>query len=403
MTTDPQKTLIATVLPPREGFGPGRIGAVGMIAHRLAAAAPDSAFRSVILCGEQAGPAFADVQTHIVHTTWWRPTWWRIGNRNQRYAAAALPVLRRLSPALVEVHNRTEVALALAAGLADIPVSLILHNDPLTMRQARSVGERTRLLARLARVVTVSEFLRARLLDGIPAPSTPPDVLANCIDLAAIDEAGLARPSARERTILFVGRVVPDKGPDAFIAACAAALPRLPGWRAEIIGADRFRADSPDTDFVRAIGISAQSAGVALAGYRDHPDVLAAMARAAILVMPSRWQEPFGLTALEAMASGAALLCSARGGLPEVGGDAAIYIDPDDPAGMADAIVALASDPARLAAMSVAGRERARRFDLVPTRRRLDAIRHSILAAAPGRSGCAGLYRHPTPIQPERT
>ena len=81
------------------------------------------------------------------------------------------------------------------------------------------------------------------------------------------------------------------------------------------------------------------------------------------------------------MASGAALLCSARGGLPEVGGDAAIYVDPDDPAAMADTLAALANDPARLAALSLAGRQRAVGFDLAPTRRRLDAIRASILAA----------------------
>ena len=66
-------------------------------------------------------------------------------------------------------------------------------------------------------------------------------------------------------------------------------------------------------------------------GYRDHPEVLAAMARAAIVVVPSRWAEPFGLVALEALASGAALICSPRGGLPEVAGDAAVYADPDQP------------------------------------------------------------------------
>ncbi len=371
MSTPPHKTLVATVLPPREGFGPGRTGAVGLIVHRLAAALPESPFRSAILCGEQAGPVFTDVETHIV-----RPPWWRIGNINQRYAAGALQLLRRLRPALVEVHNRTEVALALAVGLPGVKVSLFLHNDPLTMRQARSVAERTRLLSRLARVVTVSEFLRTRLLDGITTPVPPPDVLPNCID-----RASLPPPAEREKLILFVGRVVPEKAPDAFVAACAAALPRLPGWRAEIIGADRFRADSPDTDFVRGVRTAAQAAGVALLGYRDHPDVLAAMARAAIMVMPSRWQEPFGLTALEAMASGAALLCSARGGLPEVGGDAAIYVDPDDPAGMAAILAALANDPARLACLSLAGRQRASGFDLGPTRQRLDAIRASILAA----------------------
>ena len=80
------------------------------------------------------------------------------------------------------------------------------------------------------------------------------------------------------------------------------------------------------------------------------------MARAAIVVVPSRWQEPFGLVALEALASGAALICADRGGLREVAGDAAVYVDPDDPAALAAAIRALAADAARRAALGQAGR-----------------------------------------------
>jgi UDP-glucose:(glucosyl)LPS alpha-1,2-glucosyltransferase len=197
----------------------------------------------------------------------------------------------------------------------------------------------------------------------------------NCIDLSA-----LPPPRQRERVILFVGRVVPEKAPDAFVAACAIALPRLPGWRAEIIGADRSRADSPDTRFVRGVREAARDAGVALHGYRDHPEVLAALAGAAIVVVPSRWQEPFGLTALEAMASGAALICSPRGGLPEVAGDAALYADPDDPAALADAILALTRDATRRDRLAAEGRSRAQRFDLPPTLASLASLRHAILA-----------------------
>ena len=53
------------------------------------------------------------------------------------------------------------------------------------------------------------------------------------------------------------------------------------------------------------------------------------MTRAAIVIVPSRWNEPFGLTALEALACGAPLIVSPRGGLPEVAGEAAVYANPD--------------------------------------------------------------------------
>jgi glycosyltransferase involved in cell wall biosynthesis len=369
--------LIAVVLPPREGFGPGRTGAVGMIAQRLAAA--PGPFRTLMIGGPQKGETFAAPRFRAV-----APGWLDWGNVNLRHAAAIARALRPLAPALIEVHNRPEIALSLASRLPQAKVALFLHNDPLTMRGARSPAERLAMLDRLARVVTVSDYLRRRLLQNIAAPEgRTPAVLPNCIDLAA-----LPPPAAeREKLILFVGRVVPEKAPDVFVAACAAALPRLPGWRAAIIGADRFRDDSPDTGFVRTVRAAAEAAGVALLGYRDHPAVLDAMARAAMLVMPSRWQEPFGLTALEAMASGAALVASPRGGLPEVGGETALYADPDDPAAFTAAILALATNPAHLAAQAAAGRARARRFDLPPTAAMLHALRRDILAAGARRAG----------------
>ena len=358
--------LVAIVLPPREGFAPGQTGAIGLIARRLLAV---PGFRPIVVGGQAAGPTFTGADYAAA-----RPPFWLPGNINTRYAAGVARLLRRLQPSLVEVHNRPEVALALVRRLGGTPVSLFLHNDPQSMRSARSAAERNALLARLAGVATVSDYLRRRLLEGIAVPSATPAVLPNCIDLAE-----LPAPGPRERLILFVGRVVPEKAPDAFVAACAAALPRLPGWRAEIIGADRSRADSPDTRFVRHVRDAARAAGVMLLGYRDHPEVLAALARASIVVVPSRWQEPFGLTALEAMASGAALICSPRGGLPEVADDAALYAEPDEPPQLADAILALAGDDARRQALAAAGRARARRFDLTHTLASLAALRRAIL------------------------
>jgi glycosyltransferase involved in cell wall biosynthesis len=359
--------LVAVILPPREGFGPGRTGALGMIAHRLLAT---PGFQSAVIGGPQSGPVFADTRFHAV-----RPTIWWPGNVNLRFAASIARTLRRMRPALIEVHNRPEIALSLAARFPDVPITVLLNNDPQAMREARRPRERAALLDRLDRVMVASDWLRGRLLDGVATPARPPFVLHNCIDLA-----GLPPPAAREKLILFAGRLVPEKGADSFVAACAAALPALPGWRAEMIGADRFRADSPDTDFIRTLREAARAGGVALLGYRDHPQVLAAMARAAIVVVPSRWQEPFGLTALEALACGAPLICSRRGGLPEIGGEVAVYADPDDPLALAEAIRGLARDEPRRHALEQAGPLRARQFDVTLAATRLAALRREVLA-----------------------
>ena len=353
---------VAVVLPPREGFGPGRTGAIGLLARRLV---QTPGFRTIIFGGKQDGPVFPGVDFRQVS-----PALWRLGNTNIRYAAVVAGALRKLNPALIEVHNRPEIALALAARLPEIPVTLILNNDPQDMRDAASAAERGEMLRRLACVMTASEYLRQRVLEGVDAPASDPVVLHNCLDLSELPPA-----RRREPVILFAGRVVADKAPDAFVFACAVALADLPGWSAEIIGADRFSFDSPDTSFVQMVRAAAEAANVRMLGYRDHPDVLIAMARASIVVVPSRWPEPFGLVALEAMASGAALVCSPRGGLPEVAGDAAIYANPDHPAEIAAAIRTLVSDEGRRAALAKAGRRRARQFDVAAIADRLAALR----------------------------
>jgi UDP-glucose:(glucosyl)LPS alpha-1,2-glucosyltransferase len=370
MSPAPRK-LVATILPPYEGFGPASVGAIGTVARVLADA---PGFRSLIIGGPQASPPYADIPFLAV-----RPALWWPGNANIRYGAALAWTLARADPALIEVHNRPELALWLARRFRRRPVMLFLHNDPQGMRRAGTPAERTHLLDALAGVVTVSDYLRRRLLQGVATAARPPAVLPNPIDLA-----GLPPPVPRQRLVLFAGRVVPDKGPDTFVAACATALPHLPGWSAEMIGADRFRADSPETRFARLTRAAAESAGVRMLGYRDRDYVLRAMTRAAIVVVPSRWQEPFGLVALEALACGAALICADRGGLREVAGDAALYVDADDPAALGAAIRALADDPARCLALGEAGRARAPQFDAPVIAARLAELRREVLASAGG-------------------
>ena len=365
----PAAPVVAMVLPPREDFSPERCGAIGLLVH--AAPASGGRFASVVLGTPQLAP-FEDASFHPVQLSW-LPL-----GRNRRYARGAACVLGRLRPALIEVHNRLDLAVYLAGRFPSVPVWTMLNNDPQGMRGGSPSG-RARALARLARIGTASAWLRERLLEHVPAPARPPVVVPNWLDLAQVPPS----PAEREHVILFAGRIVADKGADTFLHACARALPDLPGWRAEMIGADRFGPDCRETDFIRALRPVAAACGIAMQGYRPHAEVLAAMARAAIVVVPSRWPEPFGLTALEAMATGAALLVAPRGGLAEFTAGAAETIDPDDADSLAAALRALAADPARRAAMGEAGRARAREYDVSKGIARLDALRADILAAWP--------------------
>lgn len=375
VAADP-RPRVAAILPPREGFGPHSAGAIALLQARLTEERPGlaaSAFATTII-GAQAGsePLFPRPYRAV------RQGWWPIGG-DRRYAAGVGQALRALRPALIEVHNRPDLARRLAGRFPARRIALFLHNDPRGMRGAARAAERAALSAGLGRVVCVSGFLADCWMEGLPATLPRPSVLPNCLDLAALPPPLPAE--RRQARILFTGRLVADKGADAFVAACAAALPELPGWQAAMIGADRFRPDSPETPFIAALRPRAEAAGISLLGYRDHATVMTELSGSAIAVVPSRWQEPFGLAALEAMAAGAALVASRRGGLAELTEGVAAVIEPEDPAGMAATILSLARDPPRRAELAAAGLRRVRDYDLPAARVRLDAMRMELLSA----------------------
>ncbi len=357
---------VLTVLPPRERFAPQQAGAIALLVHRTALEG-ETVVGSPLSVPSFQGVAFQPVPSVLYPLG-------RIG----RYIAGVARIIRQLQPELVEVHNRPDIALGLGKRFPNLPVSLVLHNDPCGMKKARTAAERETLVRKVA-VVAVSEWVQKRFNSSATATATDVDVLPNCLDFSALPEA----PPTRENLLLFAGRVVADKGVDSFVAACAEVLPSHPAWRAEIIGADRFGPDSPQTPFLKQLRVQAQAAHVAMAGYQPHHKVLEAMGQAAIVVIPSRWPEPFGMVALEAMGMGAAVVASPRGGLPEVVGTAGVYANPDDIPALANILRDLMNDPQKRSQMSVAGYQQARKFDAEIIRNKRQLLHEKIVKAWP--------------------
>ncbi|MBS3022446.1 MULTISPECIES: glycosyltransferase family 4 protein [Acidiphilium] len=345
---------IAMVLPASEAFAPGRAGAIALVVRRLAAATGASVIGAA--CAEPGFPGIACDPVRF--------------RAPLAYNAGVLRRLRRLRPASIDIHQQPRLARLAARLLPGSRVMLFLHNEPTTMRGLTSPAARADTLRRLHAVVCVSDHLRARYATGL-ADTARLVTLHNPLTLAELP----APPDARRREILFAGRIVEGKGIADFIAASAAALPRLPGWSARIIGGDRFGPDSPETPFVREMRARAGAAGIAWDGYRPHDEVLAAMAGAAIVAVPSRWPEPFGLTALEAMAAGATLVATRAGGLPEVVGEAGLLVPPGDAAALEAAFLRLAGDDAARDRLAAAGRARAQLFDTPVIAARLQRLR----------------------------
>ena len=88
--------------------------------------------------------------------------------------------------------------------------------------------------------------------------------------------------------------------------------------------------------------------------------------------------EGFGLPLLEAMQRGVPVLSSASTSLPEVGGEGVEYVDAADPAALAEALLRLARDPERRAALARAGTAQAERFSWQRAARETLAVHESV-------------------------
>jgi glycosyltransferase involved in cell wall biosynthesis len=96
-------------------------------------------------------------------------------------------------------------------------------------------------------------------------------------------------------------------------------------------------------------------------GFVPHSAMPAIYQASDVVCVPSVWDEPFGMVVLEALACGAAVVASPRGGLREAGGDAAVYIEPSDELHVACSIAALANDAVHLRSLQIRGTEHALR------------------------------------------
>lgn len=117
------------------------------------------------------------------------------------------------------------------------------------------------------------------------------------------------------------------------------------------------------------------------------PALLAELYRRAMALVFFSLYEGFGIPLLEAFHWGAPVLCSDRGSLPGVGGDAVLYCDPLDVSAMADLMERIVRSPDLRAAFIARGRDRLTRFDGAQSARQLIGALHAVAQAANGRAG----------------
>jgi len=218
------------------------------------------------------------------------------------------------------VHNHAfdAPAIGLASGLS-APVVHTLHLPP-----DAAIAAALRDVARRGRPPTVAgvsafqatTWRRAVAIDAI----LPPYVPTRAIPWSA----------AAGRGAVFAGRLSPEKG-----AAEAIDIAQAAGIAIDVYG------DAYDAQYAREqIGPRRAAPGVAVHGGVARTALWAAMARAAVVVCPARWDEPFGMAAAEAQACGTPVVAFKRGGLGEMIADGVtgFLVAPDNIRGAAEGV-----------------------------------------------------------------
>jgi glycosyltransferase involved in cell wall biosynthesis len=259
--------------------------------------------------------------------------------------------LRRPCPAVVTIHD------------------LAFMHYPEILDEAASAyyGQVKANAPRAEAIIAVSEATRQDIAQFLDIPIEQIDVIYEAaaplytqLELR-VGEARVLNgiPVEADTFMLFVSTLEPRKNLPTLLQALRICLDRKPeaGYRLVVVGRRGWR-DEAIFNAVRDLKLGEH---VLFAGGVGQYDLRWLYNACRMYINPSLY-EGFGLPLLEAMACGAACLAAATSSLPEIGGDAAIYVPPLDAEVWADEIEALWDDQERRAELGRVGMARAQRF-----------------------------------------
>jgi glycosyltransferase involved in cell wall biosynthesis len=153
----------------------------------------------------------------------------------------------------------------------------------------------------VGRISAISEAIRTKTGGDVVIPNPYQD------DIFSEDPH-----SERDKDLIFVGRLVSDKGADLVIKALGILAQRGIHPKLTIVG------EGPESAYLRELAsASSLENQIVFAGRKQGPELASLLRHHRIMVVPSRWAEPFGIVALEGIACGCVVIGSDGGGLPQ--------------------------------------------------------------------------------------
>ena len=239
---------------------------------------------------------------------------------------------------------------------------------PITGHDYSSAGFRRKFSAllleavdRATRIITASRYTAEQLLAHTSVSQSKLRIIPLGVDPPSLTLSPGERLLARERLvgegnqmILSVGVIQTRKN----TLNALRALEMLPEWYRLILAGGNGYGSETIHEYIRRQGFGSR---VQVRGYVSLGELRALYQSASVLLFPS-WEEGFGLPVLEAMANGLPVVASRTASLPEVGGEAALYIDPHDPQDIAEKVRRAVEDSELRGKLIQQGLSRAREF-----------------------------------------
>ncbi len=362
---------VFVALPPVENFTPAGADAVSLFVRDTAA---NSRYNGSIHVYGQDTPRtrlFRDVQFHGIK----KPAAW-FTSPTVAYAKSLARHYTGPTPRVLEIHNDVTLFQILTKHFPSSATIFYLHQDPALLPQLATPKQRWHFLNQASVIVCSSDFVRRRFLTGLEAARTD--------HVRVIYHGTAVQPDLpqKENYILFVGRLIAEKGVAEMIQAAQLILPHYPSWRLVLVGNALTKPNNVQRAYDGYVQSQIKKLGkqAVWLNTQAHDKLQQLYARAAIAVVPSLAAEPVGRTAIEALGAGAALVSSGLGSLYEILGNSGVVVDPVTPQGLALALQGLIEDTATLHGVQRDCLQRGQDFSLSNSQNQIDRLRHYLMS-----------------------
>ena len=309
-----------------------------------------------------------------------------VDHMNEDMRAAGADLVEEIAPDLVHSHDWLVAGAARKlARDAAVPWLVTVHATEYGRHQgwvdkhpqSHIHAVERRMVRDADRVITCSHYMRRHVADVFGIPASKVTAIANGIDPSDLQPvADLPRLRARyakpdERLILLVGRLVYEKGFHLALDALPGLIERLGKVRFLIAGSGTAEAELKEQ--AERLGLMEHGSFVGWTG----DDELHSLYRIADLCLVPSIYEPFGLVALEAMASGCPCIVADTGGLREVvpgGGRVGLRFRPKDSEALGRMAEQILTDDALRDRLVAEAREHVLRFDWADVARQTAAV-----------------------------